>query len=111
VATTFKRLGAITSSGTLGTADTLYTAPGAGGVVVSTLTVCNQSTASVTYRICISTTTSFQTTGYIIYEATLLGNEGVGITYGITLDPTNKYLLCSASSSSVSFTAFGSEIS
>ena len=78
---------------------------------MSTITVCNQTSATVTYRLGTSTTTSFQGNGYLVYESTLTGNESAGFTYGITLDPTVKYLLCSASSPQVSFTVSGSEIS
>ena len=43
MATVYKRLGAIASTGTIGTADTLYTVPAATAAVVSTITVCNTS--------------------------------------------------------------------
>jgi hypothetical protein len=107
----YKRLGAIASTGTIGTADTLYTVPAATATVVSTISVCNTNTAAATYRISVSTTTSFVAAGYLVYNATVAANETVFITVGATLDATNKYLLCSASASTVSFSAFGSEIS
>ena len=108
---TYKRLGAIASTGTIGTADTLYTVPAATATVVSTITICNTSSSAATYTIGISTTTSYAAAGYIVYQATIAGNDTVGLTFGATLDATNKYLLCSASASTVSFSAFGSEIS
>jgi hypothetical protein len=107
--TTIKRLGAIASSGVIGTADTLYTTPAATGTVVSTITVCNTSASSATFTISVSTTTSFVAAGYIVYQATVAGNDTVALTMGVTLDATNKYLLCSASASTVSFSAFGTE--
>lgn len=111
MATTFKRLGAIASTGTIGTADTLYTCPTATAAVVSTITVCNTSASAATFTIAISTTTSFVASGYLVYQAAIAGNDTVALTLGSTLDATNKYLLCSASASTVSFSAFGSEIS
>ena len=111
MATVYKRLGAIASTGTIGTADTLYTCPTATAAVVSTVTVCNTSSTAATYTICVSTTTSHAAAGYIVYQASIAGNDTVGLTFGMTLDATNKYLLCSASASTVSFSAFGSEIS
>ena len=55
MATTIKRLGAIASSGVIGTADTLYTVPSATGTVLSTIVVCNTAATPATYRICINT--------------------------------------------------------
>lgn len=110
MATTFKRLGAIESTGTIGTADTLYTVPSATATVVSTITICNTSASAATFSISVSATTSFVAAGYIVYQATIAGNDTIGLTFGATLDATNKYLLCSASAATVVFSAFGSEI-
>ena len=111
MATTYKRLGAIASTGTIGTGDTTYTVPAATAAVISTISVCNTAASAATYRIAISTTTSFVTAGYIVYNATVAANETVLLTCGFTMDTTNKYLLTSASASTVSFSVFGSEIS
>ena len=111
MATTYKRLGATASTGVIGTADTLYTVPSLTSAVISTITVCNTSSSAATFTIAVSTTTSFVASGYIVYQASIAGNDTVGLTFGATLDATNKYLLCSASASTVSFSAFGSEIS
>ena len=108
---TYKRLGAILSTGTIGTADTAYTCPAATAAVVSTIAICNQSASSATYRVAISTTTSFVTSGYIVFGATVAANDTIFLTCGFTLDATNKYLLSSASAATVSFTVYGSEIS
>ena len=108
---TYKRLGAIASTGTIGTADTVYTVPSATSAVLSTIAVCNTAATAATYRIAISTTTSFVAAGYLAYNATIAPNDTVFLTCGFTLDATNKYLLTSASASTVSFSVFGSEIS
>lgn len=111
MAQTYKRLGALVSTGTLGTADQLYVAPTTSGTstVVSTVAVCNRGTTARQYRLCISTTSAFAAAGYIVYEATVAANDTVFLTLGVTLDPTNRYMLCSASNSEVSFSAFGVE--
>lgn len=106
MATTYNRLGAISSSGVIGTADTLYTMA-ATSAVVSTITICNTSSSSATFSIGVSTSTSFAAAGYVVYQATVAGNDTVALTFGLTLDATNKYLLCSASATTVSFSAFG----
>lgn len=111
MATTYKRLAALQSTGTIGTADTTYTVPASTSTIVSTIAVCNTAATSATYRIAISTTTSFVASGYLIYGATIGANDSIFLTIGATLDTTNKYLLTSASAATVSFSAFGSEVS
>ena len=109
--TTYKRLGAIDGNGTIGTASTLYTVPASTSTVVSTITICNTSATTATFSIAASTTTSIVTAGYIVNQSSIPGNETIGLTFGLTLDATNKYLLASSSASTVVFSAFGSEIS
>lgn len=110
MATTYKRLGAIASTGTIGTADTLYTVPSATSTVISSIVVCNTAATAATFRIAVSATSSFVAAGYLYYGLTVAANDSATFTLGITLDAA-KNLLCSASASTVSFSAFGSEIS
>jgi hypothetical protein len=109
----YKRLGALASTGTITTADTLYTASAtaATSTVLSTISICNTAAATATYRICINTTAAFATAGYIAYGGTVAANDTVFLTVGTVLDPTNRYLMCSASAATVVFAAFGVEIS
>ena len=109
--TTYKRLGALASAGVIGTADTTYTCPAATSAIISTIAVCNQTSTAQTFRIGVSTTTSFETSGYIVFGATVQGNDTVFLTCGFTVDATNKYILSSASAATVNFTIYGSEIS
>lgn len=111
MATTYKRLGALASTGTIGTGDTTYTCPAATAAIISTIAICNQAATPATYRIGVSTTTAFAANGYLAYNATVAANETVFLTCGFTLDATNKYLLTSASASTVNFSVFGSEVS
>lgn len=108
---TYKRLGALLSTGTITTADTLYTASGTAGTstTISTIAICNQAASAATYRICINTAASFATAGYLVFGASVPANDTVFLTIGATMDPTNRYLMCSASANTVSFTAFGVE--
>lgn len=109
---THKRLGAIVSSGVIGTADLLYTCPtlAVGGVAISTIVVCNRHTVSATYRLCTNTAAAFADAGYLVYGGVVPANDSVFLTLGITLDPAGKYLLASASAATVSFSVFGAEI-
>lgn len=111
MASTPKRLGALVSTGTIGTADTLYTASNTAdtSTVTSTIVVCNTSASPATYRLCVSTSTSFEASGYLVYGGAVAANDSVFLTLGVTMDPTNRYLLCSASANTVSFSVFGVE--
>lgn len=108
---TYKRLGAIASTGTITTADTLYTASSTAGTstVISTIAVCNRAATAATYRICINTSGAFADSGYLVFGATVAANDTIFLTLGVTLDPTNRFLVCSASNNTVSFSAFGAE--
>ena len=109
MAETYKRLGAIASTGTITTADTLYTVPAATTGVVSTIVVCNQTASAQTYRICVNTSAAFTGAGYLIFGATVPANDTTFLSIGIGLAATNV-LVCSSSNASVSFSAFGVEI-
>jgi hypothetical protein len=108
MATTYKVLGQVNPTAT--TATTLYTVPSATNTVVSTLTVCNLSTASVTYRISVRPAGASQTNAmYIVYDATLTSNNTTALTIGMTLAATDIITIY-ASTANVSFSLFGSEI-
>ena len=114
MATTYKQLGAAAGSGTIGTAANLYAASGtaATATVISSIVVCNASASSATYTIAVNTATATYAAGrYVVYEATIAGNDTVALTLGLTLDPTNRYLNVSSSSTAVNFSVYGAEIS
>lgn len=104
---TYKRLGAIVSTGTITTADTLYTCPAATSAVVN-VDVVNRDTASHAYRVCVHTSAAFADAGYRVYEATVPANDTVRLGPYV-LDASSKYLMCSADSANVSFSADGVE--
>lgn len=110
MATTYKTLGQVQSSGTISTYDTLYTVPSATATVVSTISICNTGATAATIRLSASSSTTPATKEWLIYGFTVPANESKFITIGATLDTTVKYLMCSASSSNVAFSAFGSEV-
>ena len=111
MAEAYKRLGSVTSNGTIGTAQTLITAvPASTSVVASTIVICNQAATSATYRLAYSAGTTYASTNdYIVFGATIAANDSVMLTIGITL-ATTTYLLFSASAATVSAIAFGTEI-
>lgn len=110
--TTYKQLGAAAGSGTITTAAQLYAASGTAGTstIISSIVICNTSSSSATYTIAINTATATYAAGrYVVFQATIAGNDTVALTLGLVLDPTNRYLNVSSSTTSVNFSAYGAE--
>jgi glucose-6-phosphate dehydrogenase assembly protein OpcA len=109
MATNYKVLGQSIPSAT--TATTLYTVPASTQSVVSTITVCNQAATAATYRIAIRVAgASLATSQYIAYDVSLPANASDTLTLGITVGATDVITIYS-STATMSFSAFGSEIS
>jgi hypothetical protein len=114
MATTYKVLGqavpaATTAAGATSSLTTLY-APSGVSAVVSTITVTNQTTSAITYRVCVRVAGAADTPKqYIAYDISLPGTATDTLTLGITL-ATTDIISIAASSTSVSFNAYGSEI-
>ena len=107
--TTYKVLGQSAPSAT--TATDLYTVGAGKSAVVSTIAVCNRAASSATYRIAIRVAGSaLSNDEYIAYDSTVAANDSTMLTIGITLAATDVITVY-ASSATVSFNAFGSEIS
>lgn len=111
MAVVYKRLGAVTGSGTITTPGTVYQAASVSGTstVVSTIAICNTASTAATYRIGVSTTSAFEQTGYLVFGDTIAANDAKFLTLGVTLDPVADFLLASTSASTVSISAFGVE--
>jgi hypothetical protein len=107
MATTYKVLGQSNPAAT--TATTLYTCPAATQTVISSITICNQSTSG-TYRIAVRPNgATLALEHYVVFDATISANSTVAYTLGITIDASDIVTVY-ASSASMSFNAFGSEI-
>jgi hypothetical protein len=92
------------------TLSTLYTVPSSTQAVISTINVCNTASADATYRIAIVPNgVGITNANYIVYNATISGNETVAFTQGITMD-SGDLLRVFASTASVAFNAFKMEI-
>ena len=109
MATAYKTLGQVNPSAT--TLTTLYTAPSATSAVVSTITICNQSSSAATYRIAVRPAgAAIDPKHYIVYGATVAGSDTTALTLGLTL-ATTDVISVYASTATLSFNAYGSEIS
>ncbi len=108
MATSYKVLGQSNPSAT--TATTLYTCPSATETVISTITVCNQAATAATYRIAVRPDgASLAAQHYVAYDVSLPGNATDTLTLGITLNASDVVTVY-ASTATMSFNAYGSEI-
>ena len=109
MAITYKVLGQSNPAATTDT--TLYTVPSATSTIVSTINVCNQAASAATFRIAIRPAgASIAAQHYISYDVNLPANDSIALTIGVTL-ATTDVITVRASTSTVSFSAFGSEVS
>jgi hypothetical protein len=107
--TIYKVLGQSNPSST--TATTLYTVPSSTSTVVSTITVANLGGSAATYRISVRPAAAAQTNAmYIAYDITVGANDTTTLTLGLTL-ATTDVITVYASTSTIAFNAYGSEIS
>ena len=108
--TVYKALGQSNPSAT--TETVLYTVPSATSAVVSTLTICNQASSAATYRIAVRPSADGTTAAkhWIVYGATVGGSDTTALTLGLTL-ATGDTIRVYGSTATLSFSAFGSEIS
>jgi hypothetical protein len=109
MAATYKVLGQ--SNPSAGALTTLYTVPAGKTAVVSSITVCNLSSSQTgTFRIAVRVAAASITNAqYISYDVFLDLNETKAYTLGLTLGATDVVSVYS-SNTSISFSAFGSEI-
>ena len=109
--TAYKVLGRKHSAAT--TMEELYAVPSSTSAVVSTITICNLSNVSRTYRIAIkpATGTTLASEHYIAYDVPIAANDTTALTLGVTLATLNSIHVYASASSSLTFQAFGSEIS
>jgi hypothetical protein len=109
LATNYKVLGQSNPSAT--TETTLYTVPAATEAVISTIVVCNQDASTATFRIAVRPDgATLAAQHYLAYDVTVGASDSTTLTLGITLDATDVVTVY-ASSATLSFNAFGSEIS
>lgn len=108
MATTYKVLGQSNPAAT--TLTTLYTVPASTATVVSTITVANQAATAATYRIAVRIAAAgISAAQYLAYDVSLPANATDTLTLGVTVAATDVISVF-ASSATMSFNAFGSEI-
>jgi glucose-6-phosphate dehydrogenase assembly protein OpcA len=109
MATAYKVLGQSNPSAT--TLTTLYTVPSTTSAVVSSITVSNLGGSSATYRIAIRPAgASIANEHYLAYDVTIAALDTIALTLGVTLATTDVVSVY-ASTATIAFAAYGSEIS
>jgi glucose-6-phosphate dehydrogenase assembly protein OpcA len=108
MATTYKVLGQSNPSAT--TLTTLYTAPSATQAVVSSIVIANLAASTATFRVAVRPAgAAIANSQYIAYDITLGASDSTVLTLGLTLGATDV-LSVYASTATVTFSAYGSEI-
>ncbi len=108
--TAYKVLGQAAPAAT--TEATLYTVPVSTQAVVSSIAITNQAASSATFRIAIRPSADATTTAkhYLVYGTTVGASDTVVLTIGVTMAASDKIMIF-GSSATLSFSAYGSEIS
>lgn len=107
--TTYKVLGQSNPSAT--TLTSLYTVPSSTSTVISTVTIANLANSSGTFRVAVRPAgESIANKHYIAYDITIAALDTLTLTLGVTL-ATTDVISVYASSSTMAFAAYGSEIS
>jgi len=94
------------------TEEELYTVPSSSAAVVSTIVIANRSASARTYRIAVKPTsgTTLADEHYLAYDVAIAANDSTALTLGVTLAAGNSIRCYASASSSLTFTAFGSEL-
>ena len=112
MAQTYKRLGAINPSAN--TQTNVYVVPAATEAVISTITVCNQSQANASYSLAMMDASEFNAAApaatFLVRGATVPAADSIILTIGLTAN-AGSVLAANTNNASISFAAFGSEIS
>lgn len=108
--TAYKVLGQVAPAAT--TEVNLYTVPVSTQAVVSSIAITNQAASSATFRIAVRPSADATTTAkhYLVYGTTVGAADTVVLTIGVTLAASDKIQVF-GSTATLSFSAYGSEIS
>lgn len=88
----------------------LYTVPAVTQAAISSLTVCNRTGATQTFRVTVAPAGAADTAKhYLYYDLPIAPNDTFIATVGITLGATDK-VRCYASAQALSFNLFGTEV-
>ena len=88
----------------------LYVVPSSTSAIVSTIVICNRATSARSFRVAIRPSgATLAVQHYIAYDVSIAANDSTALTLGVTLATTDTITVY-ASTTDLTFTAFGSEI-
>ena len=88
----------------------IYVTPTGNSTVISTVTVCNQSTSGTTFCVAVQKSgAALSSQHYVNFNTPLPANDTITLTLGITMSASD-ILSANSASGLVSFSAFGSEV-
>jgi hypothetical protein len=110
---TYKILGQVNP--TANTQSNVYVVPAATEAVINSLTIANQGTSNVSYSVIVMPSSEFATPAsngkyFLIRGSSMPGGDTATLTLSLTL-PAGAVLAANTNSGSLSFSAFGVEIS
>ena len=109
MAIAYKVLGQVAPSAT--TSTTVYTVPASTEAIVSSVTICNRSSSSGTFRLAVRPDgATLANEHYLVYDSNIDANDSIILTIGVTMDATDVPEAY-APSGDLTFHAYGSEIS
>jgi hypothetical protein len=110
LATTYKILGQVQPGTTSN--ENIYTVPASTEAIVSTIVVANTGGTDSTFRIFVRQNgAAAASSNAIAFDTAIPANSQAAFSLGITLDAADVITVQASTSSAVTFTAFGSELS
>lgn len=111
MATTVYKDAQVVGTSSTSTYSTLYSTGGATTAVVSSIIVANEAASAVTIRIGLAASATTPASGaFLVYDRTVPANDTLILNFPIALGNT-KFIRCSSSAITTSFTAAVAEIS
>jgi hypothetical protein len=93
----------------LSTYGTLYSSSADSTAVISSIVITNTSSAAKQYRVAITGSEGTPAAAnWVVYDATIAGNDAVALTLGITLGNT-QFIRVSSTDNTLTFSAYISE--
>lgn len=90
----------------------LYTVPASTSAIISTLTITNVTSSPATCRVFVRIAgAAAATSNAVIYDVSITGNSIATFTMGVTLATTDVVTVQSSVANTLTFQAFGTEIS
>ena len=107
MANAYKVLGQATCNG----ATEIYVVPSSTETIVSSIVIANKEAANNTFRLYVRPNDeTLADKHYLAYDTTIAGNDTIILTFGLTMDATDK-IYCHGSDANVICQVFGTEIS